>query len=129
MKKAFRIMGLIALMVGLTACGFRPFESKKITKEESEPRYYLKLASEDVYTVFVSSAESSGGCQNADGDAFIKGDEIWLEAIDGFDDLRGVTVKALGEEDVLIWSISIPETDAYAGETEVKDGEWKIYKR
>lgn len=128
MKKVFRIIAVLLLAFGLTACGFKPFD-RKIAKEEAEPRYYLKVACENAYVIYVSSEESSGGCSNADGDAFIKGDEIWLEAIDGFDDLRGVTVKVLGEEDVLIWSICIPITDDYAGQTEISDGEWKIFKR
>ena len=128
MKKIIRVCVVLLLMAGITACGFKPLGTTSV-KEQPEPRYFLTVASDEVYTIFVSSAESSGGCCNAEEEMFTMGDEVWLEAIDGFDDLRGVTIKALGEEDKLIWSIEIPDTDEYAGKTEIKDGKWKIAKR
>lgn len=128
MKKLIRICVVLLLMAGITACGFNPLGATPV-KEQSEPKYFLTIASDEVYTIFVSSDESSGGCCNVENERFVVGDEVWLEAIDGFDDLRGVTIKALGEEDRLIWGIEIPETDEYAGKTEIEDGKWKITKR
>lgn len=127
MKKVLRVLAILLLAAGIAACGLKPSAHASI-KEQSEPRYFLTVASDEVYTIFVSSNESSGGCCNTENELFVRGEEVWLEAIDGFDDLRGVTVKALGEEDKIIWSIEIPDTDDYAGKTEIKDGKWKISK-
>lgn len=36
---------------------------------------------------------SSGGFENADGSLYRKGEQIWLDPLEGFDDLCGVTIS------------------------------------
>ena len=47
---------------------------------------------------------SSGGFENADGSLLKKGERIWLENLDGYSDLCGLTITALGENGEIIWT-------------------------
>lgn len=69
---------------------------------------------------------SSGGCENADGSLFKKGERIWLENLDGYTDLRGLTITALGENGEIIWTASIPNEDENQGFTHLVNDDWEI---
>ena len=58
---------------------------------------------------------SSGGFENADGSLLKKGERIWLENLDGYTDLRGLTITALGENGEIIWTASIPDEEENKG--------------
>ena len=55
-------------------------------------RYWLTVGEDGVKRIEIKTAYSSGGCENADGSLYQKGDRIWLECLDGFLDLRGVSL-------------------------------------
>lgn len=77
-------------------------------------------------SIELSMPSSSGGCENADGSLFKKGERIWLENLDGYSDLRGLTITALGVNGEVIWTASIPATDENKGFTHLINDGWEI---
>ena len=63
---------------------------------------------------------------NADGSLFKKGERIWLENLDGYADLRGLTITALGENGESIWTASVPNEDENNGFTHLVNDDWEI---
>ena len=76
--------------------------------EDEISKFYLTIGSEGVKSIKLSMPNSSGGFENADGSLLKKGERIWLENLDGYTDLRGLTITALGENGEIIWTASIP---------------------
>lgn len=89
-------------------------------------KYYYTIAEYGVYSIAYSTPQSSGGCSNADGSAFLPGEEIWLEGLDGLPNLRGVTVEALGKEGNILFSISVPDTEEYRDVNTAASGGWIV---
>ena len=94
--------------------------------ESTSYTYFLTIAEENIYSLRYSTEVSSGGAMNADGSAYRPGESIWLEGLDGLQNLRGVTVEALGKEGNVIWGISIPDSEEYRYTTTASDGLWLI---
>jgi len=109
---------LIIVTVFLAACN----EKGNIEND----RYYLTIGADNVKSIGVSTQNKSGGCENADGSMFKEGDCIWLESLDGYHDLRGVTITALDENGTIIWSTSIPDKEKNAGITHLTQDRWII---
>lgn len=85
---------------------------------ENEPsKFYLTIGSEGVKSIKISMPNSSGGFENVDGSLLKKGERIWLENLDGYTDLRGLTITALGENGEIIWTASIPDEEENKGFT------------
>ena len=80
-----------------------------------------------VKSIELSMPNSSGGFTNADGSLLKKGERIWLENLDGYDDLRGVTITALSENEEIIWTASIPDEDENKGLTHLTNHDWKFF--
>ena len=81
--------------------------------EASEPllirengAYYLLLGMDGVMEFVVSTPYSSGGCVNADGSLFAKGEQVWLEQLDRLD---SASITALGQRGETLWVVSFPE--------------------
>lgn len=89
-------------------------------------KYYLTIGAEGVKSIELSMPHSSGGCENADGSLFKKGERIWLENLDGYSDLRGLTITALGENGEIIWTVSIPDEEENKGFTHLVNDDWEI---
>ena len=66
------------------------------------------------------------GFENADGSLLKKGERIWLENLDGYTDLRGLTITALGENGEIIWTASIPDEEENKGFTHLVNDDWEI---
>ena len=94
--------------------------------DEELCRFYLTIGAEGVKSIELSMPSSSGGCENADGSLFKKGERIWLENLDGYSDLRGLTITALGVNGEVIWTASIPATDENKGFTHLINDGWEI---
>ncbi len=94
--------------------------------DEESCRFYLTIDAEGVKSIELSMPGSSGGCENADGSLFKKGERIWLENLDGYNDLRGLTITALGKNAEIIWSASIPNTAENNGFTHLTQDDWVI---
>ena len=94
--------------------------------DEESCRFYLTIGAEGVKSIELSMPGSSGGCENADGSLFKKGERIWLENLDGYNDLRGLTITALGKNGEIIWSASIPNTAENNGFTHLTQDDWVI---
>ena len=94
--------------------------------EDPDLQYYLTIGAEGVKSIELSMPHSSGGCENADGSLFKKGERIWLENLDGYSDLRGLTITALGENGEIIWTASIPDNDENEGFTHLTQDGWAL---
>ena len=88
--------------------------------------FYLTIGAEGVKSIELSMPNSSGGCENADGSLFKKGERVWLENLDGYRDLRGLTITALGENGEVIWTASVPDTNDNNGFTHLVNNDWEI---
>lgn len=94
---------------------------------ENEPsKFYLTIGSEGVKSIKLSMPNSSGGFENADGSLLKKGERIWLENLDGYTDLRGLTITALGENGEIIWTASIPDEEENKGFIHLVNDDWEI---
>lgn len=89
-------------------------------------RYWLTIGEDEVKRIEIKTAYSSGGCENADGSLYQKGDRIWLECLDGFLDLRGVSFTALDEAGQIIWQASIPDSEDNTGFTHLRNNDWNV---
>ena len=94
--------------------------------EDELSKFYLTIGSEGVKSIKLSMLNSSGGFENADGSLLKKGERIWLENLDGYTDLRGLTITALGENGEIIWTASIPNEDENQGFTHLVNDDWEI---
>ncbi|MDD6160420.1 MAG: M56 family metallopeptidase [Oscillospiraceae bacterium] len=93
----------------------------------NEPgEYYLTIGDDRVRRIELSMSGAGGGCENADGSLFEKGERIWLEPLDGYRDLRGLQISALNEKGEVVWSADIPAAAENKGFTRLKDGAWEI---
>ena len=94
--------------------------------EDEFSKFYLTIGAEGVKSIELTMPNASGGCENADGSLFKKGERIWLENLDGYTDLRGLTITALGENGEIIWTASIPNEDENQGFTHLVNDDWEI---
>jgi len=101
-------------------------EPKEISSNAPAGKFYLTIGAEGVKRIKLSMPDSSGGCENADGSLFKKGERIWLENLDGYRDLRGLTITALGVNGEVLWTASIPPTDENKGFTHLINDGWEI---
>ena len=126
-KRPSRLKLLIAIitLIIIIVC----FLTNPITKGDiaidTENGYYLLIGEEDIYQIEIVSDQISGGCQNADGTPYEKGEKVWLEPLDGCTELRGLSIIALDKEDQVQYVFSIP---AYATKEEIinliENDEW-----
>ena len=98
----------------------------QLTTEEISDKFFLTIGTEGVTSIEIKTPNTSGGCQNADGSAFKKGERIWLECLDGATDLRGLTITALNENGEIIWSASIPDGAENSGFVRLRQDGWII---
>ena len=94
--------------------------------ENELSKFYLTIGAEGVKSIKLTMPNASGGCENADGSLFKKGERIWLENLDGYSDLCGLTITALGENDEIIWTASVPDEEENKGFTHLVNDDWEI---
>ena len=94
--------------------------------ENELSKFYLTIGAEGVKSIELTMPNASGGCENADGSLFKKGERIWLENLDGYTDLRGLTITALSENGEIIWTASIPDEEENKGFTHLVNDDWEI---
>ena len=94
--------------------------------EDELSKFYLTIGAEGVKSIKLTMPNASGGCENADGSLFKKGERIWLENLDGYSDLCGLTITALGENDEIIWTASVPDEEENKGFTHLVKDDWEI---
>ena len=94
--------------------------------EDELSKFYLTIGAEGVKSIELTMPNASGGCENADGSLFKKGERIWLENLDGYTDLRGLTITALGENGEIIWTASVPDEEENKGFTHLVNDDWEI---
>lgn len=91
-----------------------------------EARWYLTVGSEGVASIELSGPNFSGGSSHANGSSFQKGEQVWLEALDGVSDLRGVVISARNEAGETVWSASIPDSEENKGHTRLVQDGWEL---
>lgn len=94
--------------------------------ENELSKFYLTIGAEGVKSIELTMPNASGGCENADGSLFKKGERIWLENLDGYRDLCGLTITALGENGEIIWTASVPDEEENKGFTHLVKDDWEI---
>ena len=94
--------------------------------EDELSKFYLTIGAEAVKSIELTMPNASGECENADGSLFKKGERIWLENLDGYSDLCGLTITALGENDEIIWTASVPDEEENKGFTHLVKDNWEI---
>ena len=94
--------------------------------EDGLSKFYLTIGAEGVKSIELTMPSSSGGCENADGSLFKKGERIWLENLGGYSDLCGLTITALGENGEIIWTASVPDEEENKGFTHLVNDDWEI---
>ena len=94
--------------------------------EDEFSKFYLTIGAEGVKSIELTMPNASGGCESADGSLFKKGERIWLENLDGYSDLCGLTITALGENDEIIWTASVPDKEENKGFTHLVNDDWEI---
>ena len=94
--------------------------------EDELSKFYLTIGAEGVKSIKLTMPNASGGCESADGSLFKKGERIWLENLDGYSDLCGLTITALGENDEIIWTASVPDEEENKGFTHLVNDDWEI---
>ena len=94
--------------------------------ENGSGKFYLTIGAEGVKSILITASHFSGGCENADGSLYQKGETIWLEPLDGREDLRGVTITALDEKGNVLWTASIPDTEDNKGFTRLTQDGWTV---
>ena len=93
---------------------------------EKQVKYYLIIGAEGVTSIEFSMPGFSGGCQPADGNPFPKGKRVWLQSLDGFEDLRGLQISALNGDGETVWTASVPDTEENKGFTHLTIDGWTI---
>ena len=103
------------------------YDPQEGNDQESEfDQYYLTIGADDVIRIEFSMSDSSGGFQNVDGSLLKKGEKIWLENLDGYPDLRGLSITAFNRAGEIIWSASIPDGEDNRGFTHLTQDGWTI---
>lgn len=72
-------------------------------------RYYLTIPVENVALLEISTPYGSGGCAPGGTGVFPANNAVWLELLDGCDDLRGVTITAYDNERGVLFTASTGE--------------------
>lgn len=127
MKRLLVILIAVLLAAQLMSCGKSAAQTVSTVSENGENSYYLTVGADGVKSIEIKAPDIIGGCQNADGSPYKKGDQIWLEPLDGRRDLKGVTISASGENGEFKWEITIPENDEEVF-SQIQEGEWVITK-
>jgi len=108
-KPTFWIMLLAVISCILIAVCFLTNPSHSNNDDRKEDGYYLLIGAEGVSDIKVSTPSVSGGCKNADGTPYKKGEKVWLEQLNGVTDLRGLLITAYDENGNILYAFSVPE--------------------
>ncbi|MBQ9931287.1 MAG: hypothetical protein IJO79_02960 [Firmicutes bacterium] len=93
---------------------------------EGSGNFYLTIGADNVSYIEFFTSTSSGGCSNADGSDFEKGETVWLEPLTGMEDLRGVTFVAYNSEGECLWLEKVSDGPENEGVTGFTDGHWTV---
>lgn len=124
--EAFDLIGNLDIVSFCKEGSETPMATFARTDYEKQAKYYLTVGAEGVTSIEFSMPGFSGGCQSADGNPFPKGERVWLESLDGFEDLRGLQISALNGDGETVWTASIPDTEENKGFTHLTIDGWTI---
>lgn len=98
----------------------------EVGQDSDFDRYWLTIGEDEVKRIEIKTAYSSGEFENEDGSLYKKGERIWLECLDGFHDLRGVSFIALDKAGQIIWQASIPDVEHNESFTHLRNDDWNV---
>ena len=119
-------VGMDGYALGTVASAFTPKQQESNKTDNGGSKFYLTIGAEGVTYIELSMPDSSGGCANADGSPFKKGERILLEPLDGYSDLRGLEITAKDQDGNIVWTASIPYTEGNQGFTHLRNDDWNI---
>jgi len=119
-KPAFWVIVSAAVVCIAVAICFLTNPSNGDNWNITKDGYYLQIGADGVKSIVVKGPNFNEGVSNADGTAFRKGEKVRLEQLQGITDLRGYSIIALGDNDEIIYMLSVP-----VGAT---DGGWSLIK-
>ena len=116
-KPAFWVILVAVIACVVLGIGLITNPEKEKTSDNNEDGYYLLIGEEGVASIRVKivGEDTSGGIINADGSVFREGEKVWLEQLQGVTDLRGLIIRALDEDNTILYEFSVPK-DATAEE-------------
>ena len=124
--EAFDLIGNLGVVSFCKEGSETPMATFARTDYDAQTKYYLSIGAEGVTQINFSMPGFSGGCQTADGNPFPKGERVWLEPLNGFEDLRGLKITALDGSGETVWTASIPDTEENKGVTHLTSDGWTI---
>lgn len=80
-----------------------------ISCENQAINYYLTVRRVDVAYIEIHTPDSSGGVMRADEKSFVIGEQIWLEALDGAEDLQGLEIIGYNDNNEVIFTEAVDE--------------------
>ncbi len=104
-KPAFWVILAAVLLCVVTAICFLTNPRQTPGEENDLPTYYLIIGEENVKRIEVSTENTSGGIENADGTPFAKGERVWLDMLDGCTDLTRVAIIAYNTYGEAVYSL------------------------
>nr|MCR4721057.1 hypothetical protein [Lachnospiraceae bacterium] len=125
-REAFDVSGAAQQHENCLRAAREYFDVGQSVEENGSEKYYLTIGADGVKSIEITAPYFSGGCENADGSLYRKGESIWLGALDGRKDLRGVTITALDEKGAVLWTASVPDTEANKGFTRLTQDDWTV---
>lgn len=78
-------------------------------KNTDDEKYYLQIGIADVFEIQVKTPMDTQTYRNTLGTAFSVGQKVHLESLDGFSDIKGVSVTAFDEQGEILYLFSVPE--------------------
>lgn len=110
-KRPVILVSVISGAAALLCVFLLSAEMPEYTSELPVPKgAYLVIKEAGVHSVEYSSFGSGGGCVNADGRAFEKGEHVYIESFESVEALRGMSLKAFDADENMIYSFDISET-------------------
>ena len=98
------VMLAVVLCIGL-AVGFLTDPEE----QQAQTGYYLTIGESGVAEIQITGPDHSGGCVNADGSLFKKGEHVHLEPLDGASTHSGLQITALDRNGKIVFALSVPE--------------------
>lgn len=101
---------------------------EQLAQEHFSDKYYLYIGEEGVMQIDFTAPNRSGGCVNADGSAFRKGEKVYLEGLDDVDDLSGVTITAYNADGEVVFALSVPEDNGQSPINAIAGEGWMLMR-
>ena len=101
-------------------------EVRHLVQFPGNGEFFLTVGADNVSLIEYSMPGFSGGCENANGRAYLKGEQIWLEPLNTYQDLRGLEIWAWNDMGELVWQAAVPNIEENRGFTRLIQDDWTV---